>query len=1019
MKPHTPSITAPLALVLAFLTSMAMGATFTVSNNNDSGAGSLRDAITNANLSTGPHTITITAKGIILLQTPLPPLNQNMTINGSGASFLTVRRDPSKAFLAAIFKIGNASTPTVTLSGMGIAGNDTVGVEVDAGNVTIQDCVIHHNRDIPGAGKGGGIHNANGSTVTVLRTTIAFNESKDRGAGIYAQGGVKVIDSTISGNSIFQEGDETGQFLTFKGANVATNQDALDYYSTVDPQNLRTTLGDWWKANGFSKTDGSAPNATKVAYLNHNDLGFGRDMHMAQNGSVVSSWVANYSLTAPKPDQNPLSADAALAQEPSQAIATVCMEYSAVEGDTRPFVKFFVYAGVGPGAARVNSADLDGRGEKFVPQLCTTCHGGTVATGAKPTITDLVNAPSSFREFDIASFKFARPGTRADDSSRSVPTAAEQVAFKALNNMVRNSNPAAGIKQLIEGWYAPSMSRSTQDTAFVPPGWKDANKPADNTLPNFYLNVVAKSCRTCHVAFEPFRNFSDFPGFYNYRSTTDAFVFGSATKFMPHASVTFKNFWNEGVADKLAKFAYKLDNNTDWQMLYPGGFPGIPGVGGGAGIEVVGGAGIEISASTIAFNTIHAGANVAVASDATNGAGLRVDVNQTATIRSSIIANNFVNVAGYSLNDLKVNVIGGVGSGTLTSQGFNLIGTLNGIGGTLGGTTASNIVNVDPQLGPLLYHSADINPLATLTLELLANSPAINKGDNSILLSPLNLSVDQRGQPRKFGSSVDIGAFESSANVASGNGARDINSDGYADLCFQNKYGQIAAWYMDGKGNNTGGVYLSTANLGDWRLKCVADMNGDGRADLIFQNNYGQIAVWHMNGSGGIASSAYIYAGGLGDWRVMGAGDMNGDGKADLIFQNNYGQVVAWSMDGSGHNTGGYYIYGGGLGDWKVAAVADMNGDGKTDLIFQNNYGQIVVWYMNGSGGISSSLYVYSGGLGPWRVRCAADMDGDGTPDILLQDNYGRVVVWYMNSNGTVRLGSYIFGGILGDWVLR
>ena len=46
-------------------------ADFTVNSTADSGAGSLREAITNANLNPGPDTITITATGTIELESVL------------------------------------------------------------------------------------------------------------------------------------------------------------------------------------------------------------------------------------------------------------------------------------------------------------------------------------------------------------------------------------------------------------------------------------------------------------------------------------------------------------------------------------------------------------------------------------------------------------------------------------------------------------------------------------------------------------------------------------------------------------------------------------------------------------------------------------------------------------------------------------------------------------------------------------------------------------------------------------
>src|SRR5450755_3265307 len=75
-------------LVLGILGSLtpAFGATFTVINTNDSGAGSLRDAITSANGSAGPHTIQFAIPGsgvhVITLTTGVLSMTQSMTIDG-------------------------------------------------------------------------------------------------------------------------------------------------------------------------------------------------------------------------------------------------------------------------------------------------------------------------------------------------------------------------------------------------------------------------------------------------------------------------------------------------------------------------------------------------------------------------------------------------------------------------------------------------------------------------------------------------------------------------------------------------------------------------------------------------------------------------------------------------------------------------------------------------------------------------------------------------------------------------
>lgn len=93
-------------------------------------------------------------------------------------------------------------------------------------------------------------------------------------------------------------------------------------------------------------------------------------------------------------------------------------------------------------------------------------------------------------------------------------------------------------------------------------------------------------------------------------------------------------------------------------------------------------------------------------------------------------------------------------SGALTSLGFNLIQVVDGC--TISGDATGNLVGLNPQIGPL----AD-NGGATLTHALLANSPAIDRGNPLQPGSGENacLASDQRGQERSD-RRCDIGAFE-------------------------------------------------------------------------------------------------------------------------------------------------------------------------------------------------------------------------------------------------------------------
>lgn len=249
--------------------------------------------------------------------------------------------------------------------------------------------------------------------------------------------------------------------------------------------------------------------------------------------------------------------------------------------------------------------------------------------------------------------------------------------------------------------------------------------------------------------------------------------------------------------------------------------------------------------------------------------------------------------------------------------------------------------------------------------------------------------------------------------------AKDLNGDGTADFVFQNKAGQIAAWYSDANGMPIFSHFLSSAALGDWKLAGVADMNSDGIPDFIFQNGIGQTFVWYLNAGGAAASSGYISSSGLGDWKIVTTADIDGDGNTDLLFQNNYGQIVVWYMNGAGGVRTSAYLSTALLGDWRVRCAADLNGDGIADLVFQNTVGQLCGWRLNSSGGVVSSGYLDKRALGDWKLAGAADINGDGIPDLLFQNSSGQITVWYMNGNSSYTSSAYLSTITLGDWRLR
>jgi len=327
-------------------------------------------------------------------------------------------------------------------------------------------------------------------------------------------------DINATGRPAFLTGPH-GQFLPQNG-----DQTSAAYYDTIDPGNATNpTLSAWWSNHGFSGVDGSG--GTHAAYLNNNDLGFGRDMNCRQNGTDLACYVTNYGL----PDQNPANADAAATKDPSKRAATVAMEYLSSEPADRR-VRFYVYAGGDPATAgKLNYADLDGLGPKPVPHLCIVCHGGSF-TGANVT-------EARFREFDLPSYKYS--GNRSWDfaPAPNTLTNAELTAFADLNHLVRDFAPATSpMKDLIDNWYPGGFGPNTAPVLpAVPAGW--------STETSVYHNVYSKSCRTCHIA----RDDGVANNFYTFNSSSDysgtSFAVCGSPKVMPNAFVTYRNFWND------------------------------------------------------------------------------------------------------------------------------------------------------------------------------------------------------------------------------------------------------------------------------------------------------------------------------------------------------------------------------------------------------------------------------------------------------------------------------------------
>jgi predicted outer membrane repeat protein len=242
---HTPTWTGPLAracLLLALLLSFvghvpaARAASFTVTTLDDSGLGSLRAAMEQANATSEADTITFGVNGVITLASTLPTITGELSIDGPGADNLTIS--------------GNNAVRVLEVAAVGTL--DLEGVAVANGYIFFED--------------GGGIYN-----LGVLRVTnSAFSGNYARqGGGVYNTGTLRVTNSAFSGNSArfgggiysSSEGTVTVQDTTFSGNSADNSGGGIDtsdsIMTIVNSTFTGNTTGDRGLGGGISINGGT------------------------------------------------------------------------------------------------------------------------------------------------------------------------------------------------------------------------------------------------------------------------------------------------------------------------------------------------------------------------------------------------------------------------------------------------------------------------------------------------------------------------------------------------------------------------------------------------------------------------------------------------------------------------------------------------------------------------------------------------------------------------------------------
>ena len=372
----------------------------------------------------------------------------------------------------------------------------------------------------------------------------------------------------------------TGLFTT----NEASYAQA--YYDAIDPTDLRATLAGFKTTNGFGTTVAGV-REVNVIFRDAKDLGYGRKMtvrftdpaalgYVATN-HTVAAFVENYQVVPfAGVNYSTLNLEAAVTANPNYHVGTNAIEYTTAP-DGRKFAKFYTYA-TGSGA-RLDTVNLDGRGQKAMPSVCVNCHGGR----ADPLLT--FNAPvvgggttrfpnggyvkARMQPIDVGSVEFwsAAPYQRIDqeEALRQINYAmfcAHSLATGAVPAGVDTCRPVppqghdyqGAAAEMMKDWYLANggintPSATSVDT-YVPAGWVGQT--------SLYNNVVKPYCRVCHQlrgtenAPQDDIGFTSFTKFSGYADRIKHHVFDRGN--MPLGLLIYNQFWNTGAPEQLADF---------------------------------------------------------------------------------------------------------------------------------------------------------------------------------------------------------------------------------------------------------------------------------------------------------------------------------------------------------------------------------------------------------------------------------------------------------------------------------
>ena len=664
----------------------------------------LRDAITQADADTANQYVINFASGLqgpIDLTQALPDLANNITIQGPGASNLTVQRDPNAAQFS-VFTVD--SGVSVSVSGMTISGGNS-------------------------ASYGGGIFNDGALTVTDC--TFTSNSATYDGGGIYTYGALTVTDSTFTNNSgtYYGGGIFTLSTTVSVSGSTFTSNSAPDgggggianyFYSTLTLTNSTFTSNSAPDGGGIYNY--SMATVTNCTVRGNTSQNAGGGIYNVGNLTLDNTIVANSPSGSDVANLATLTGSHNLIEDGSGGLADTIVADPMLGpladngGPTQTMALLPGSPAIDAGIAGAGIPATDQRGALRGPAGLNA--GTAVDIGAYEASSSYL-VTSTADSYDVgtlcAGVGWANVSTNANPANIASP-APNTVVFDTAGAFATPQtitlSPSLGTLEPSNVSTAETITGTGATVLTVSGGGPSSNFAVFSVNPGVTASISGLTISN--------GNAIDGGGVYNFGSLTltdDTLSGNSAQDYGG-------GVWNSGTATLTDDTLSGNSAQDDGGGVFNASTATLTNDTLSGNLAQYGGGVWNSDTATLTNDTLSG-------NSAQYGGG--VYNNSTATLNNTVVANS------PSGGDISGSVIG---SNNLIKDGT----------GGLDPTT--NLLGVDPMLAPLGDYGGP-----TQTMPLLPGSPAIGAGSTALI--PTGITTDQRGEPRIVNGSVDIGAFES------------------------------------------------------------------------------------------------------------------------------------------------------------------------------------------------------------------------------------------------------------------